>query len=91
MDINQIASLANLQLSPAQQQLFASQLDDTLKNISIINELDTRNILPTSQVTGLENVTRPDMVDTGRILSQKEALAQAHRVHQGFIVAPSLK
>jgi len=90
MDIKQIASLANLQLSPEQEQLFSSQLTDTLKNISIINELDTQNVIPTSQVTGLENITRPDVIDRTRVLNQEQAISQARRSHRGYIVVPSV-
>ena len=68
MDVKHIAKLANLPIKPDQESKLQQQFDATLKTISIINELDTSNIEPISQVTGQTNVTRPDIIDKSRIL-----------------------
>ena len=68
MDISAVAKLANLSLSTEELKLFSSQLPDTLEHITVINELNTSQVEPTSQVTGLTNVTRPDEIDQNRIL-----------------------
>lgn len=68
MDVKKVALLANLPLTPQEEQKFAEQFVDTLKVIDQINELDTAGIDPTSQVTGLVNVMRKDVIDNTRIL-----------------------
>ena len=68
MDVKHVAKLANLPLKPGEEDKFAKQFADTLKTVDVINELDTSKVEPTSQVTGLTNVTREDKIDKNRII-----------------------
>ncbi len=68
MDVKHVAKLANLQLKPGEEEKFKKQFEETLKTIDVINELDTSDVDPTSQVTGLSNVTREDRIDKSRII-----------------------
>ena len=61
-DVHHIAKLARLGLDEAQVKKFAQQLDTIFSYINVLNEVDTSQTEATSQVTGLENVTRPDEV-----------------------------
>lgn len=90
MDIKHVAALANLTLTSSQAKKLPPQFTQTLDTLAIINELDTQNVEPTSQVTGLINITRPDKIDPSRILSQASALSQAPRTHAGYFVVPSV-
>ena len=74
-EVEHIGRLANLKLTAAEIKKFASQLSETLDYINILDELKTKSVEPTSQVTGLENVIREDK--TAPCLSQKEALSGA--------------
>jgi len=86
MDVRKIAQLANLTLDEGEEKLFAKQFEDTFLVVDQLKEIDTKDIVLTSQVTKLENVTRPDQVDSERILSQAEALANAKNTYKGFFV-----
>jgi aspartyl/glutamyl-tRNA(Asn/Gln) amidotransferase C subunit len=77
-DVIKIAQLAKLDVTGVEEKL-ASMFTDTLKNIEILNELDTLNVKETYQVTGLENVFQKDE-ENRATLSQKAALADAHEV-----------
>ena len=68
MDVKHVAKLANLTLKPGEEEKFKEQFEETLKTIDVINELDTSGVEPTSQVTGLTNVTREDEIDGSRIV-----------------------
>lgn len=81
-DISHIAKLANLHLTDEEKKKFESQLGETIRYIEGLNEVDTEGIEPTSQVTGLENVTREDVVRPS--LTQEEALSNAKSTHNGF-------
>ena len=85
-DVAKIGVLANLPVSKDEKNLFADQFSMTIDVIGELNEIDTNGIAPTSQVNHLENVTRPDEIDSDRILTQAEALSGAKNVHQGFFV-----
>lgn len=60
--IRHIAKLARLQISDEEVTKFAKELSSILDYIGILNELDTENVEPTAQVTGLSNVFREDEV-----------------------------
>ncbi len=81
-DISHVAKLANLPLSEEEKKKFDAQLEETIRYIESLSEVDTEGIEPTSQVTGLENVTREDIVKPS--LSQEDALKNAKSTHNGF-------
>ncbi|PJE67718.1 Asp-tRNA(Asn)/Glu-tRNA(Gln) amidotransferase GatCAB subunit C [Candidatus Shapirobacteria bacterium CG10_big_fil_rev_8_21_14_0_10_40_9] len=72
-EVIHVAKLAGLVLNPQEVKKFQKQLSEVLKYIEILNEIETKGVEPTSQVTGLENVFREDKV--GPSLSQKEVLS----------------
>ena|SRR3990167_3554243 len=82
IDIDQVAKLANLTLSPAEKKIFEKQLSEVLEYINKLNEVDTKEVEPIGQITGLENVTREDTAAPS--LSQDDALKNAPRTHNGF-------
>lgn len=59
-DIGHIAKLARLDLSDKEKQKYSKELSEILDYMEKLNEVDTKNIEPTSQVTGLTNVFRKD-------------------------------
>lgn len=85
-DVEKVAKLASLTLSDTELKKFPEQFNKTIEVIDQLNEIDTSNIKPTSQVIDLKNVTREDMVDEARILSQTEALSMAKKTHNGYFV-----
>lgn len=60
--VQHIAKLARLALTDAEVDKFTKQLTDILGYVAQLNEVDTEGVLPTSQVTGLKNVMREDVV-----------------------------
>ncbi|TSC87315.1 MAG: aspartyl-tRNA(Asn)/glutamyl-tRNA (Gln) amidotransferase subunit C [Microgenomates group bacterium Gr01-1014_16] len=83
MDVAHVAKLANLPLKPGEVEKFQKQFEETLKTIAVINELDTKGVEPTSQVTGLVNVVRQDEVDPSRILPPP-------MTNNGYFAVPSI-
>lgn len=82
MNIKHVAKLANLTLTPEEEIKFEKQLSDILTYVEKLNEVNVEGIEPTSQVTGLENVTRPD--ETIPSLTQDEALSETKSQHNGM-------
>lgn len=90
MDITHVAKLANLPIDEKQHKLLASQLTAILAFVSKLQEVPTKNVEPTAQVTGLVNVYREDVVDESRVLTQTQALSNAKKTHNGYFVVPSV-
>lgn len=61
-DVRHIAKLARLQVTDADVEKLTTELGAILDYIAMLNELETENVEPTAQVTGLTNVLREDAV-----------------------------
>ena len=81
-EVKRIALLARLGITDDEVEKMRGQLSDILENFEVLQEVDTTEVLPTSQVTGLENVTKDDEVLPS--LSQEDVLANAPRKQDGF-------
>ncbi|KKP70223.1 asparaginyl/glutamyl-tRNA amidotransferase subunit C [candidate division CPR3 bacterium GWF2_35_18] len=81
-EVKHIADLAWIGLSDEEIIRFESQLSSILEYVDHLNELDTKNIKPTFQVTGLKNVWQEDFVKPS--LTQSEALQNAPMQKDGY-------
>ncbi len=88
-DVLHIAKLAKLKLSDEEVKKFGSQLSGVLEYFEQLSEVDTDNVEPTSQVTGLENVTREDEVELCNI---EDALLECapHKIQNHSIKIPKI-
>lgn len=87
-DIEHVAALAKLKLTSEETSKFVNQLSEVLNFIGQLSEVDTENVLPTSQTTGLTNVKRIDEVKPG--LTRDEALSGTDKTHNGYFVVPGI-
>jgi len=78
-EIKHIAELSRLELSEEEMTKFGGQLDSILKYISQLNEVDTKNIEPTAQVSGLSDIWRADDVYIWNQEEVEAALNQGER------------
>jgi aspartyl-tRNA(Asn)/glutamyl-tRNA(Gln) amidotransferase subunit C len=60
-DVLKLARLARLDLSDEEIDSFRAELDEILHYVEQLDNVDISGLEPTSQVTGLVNVTRPDV------------------------------
>ena len=82
IDVLHISKLANLPLGKDEIKKYEEQLSSILAYIEKLKKVKTDNIPETSQVTGLENVTKDDA--TTPSLSQVGALANTKNQINGF-------
>lgn len=85
-----IAQLAHLELTEAETTQLGSAFAQTIDVIAKMAELDTSQVKPTHQVTGLTNVWRADEAQPNSSFTQAEALANAPLSHQGFFMVPQI-
>lgn len=85
-DIDHIAKLANIPLTPEQSAELTEQVGVTVTYVSQLQSVSTEDVVETSQITGLENVLREDEIDTSRGFTQEDALSMAKRTHNGYFV-----
>ena len=70
-----VAALANLELDPAEVDLFARQLGDILAYADEVQQVDTTGVAPTASIVMRHPSDRPDEVRA--MLDRDEALANA--------------
>ena len=84
-DVEKVAKLARLEVSPAEKEAFANQLSQILTYVETLKQYDTKGIEPTATVLGQVNVFRDDVVRPS--LPVEKALANApDREADGFSV-----
>lgn len=83
--VEHISKLAKLDLSDEEIVRFQKQLSSILKYVELLNEVDTENVEPTAQTTGLKNVVREDKPSEEQCLTQEEVLSNAPQRQDGFI------
>ncbi len=88
IDVKKVAKLANLTIKPQDEPKFEKQLNEILGYVDKLAEVDTKGVEITSQVTGLENVTRED--NSSESLSQEEALSGAKKTKNGSLEVPAI-
>lgn len=88
INVSHVTKLASLSLKKEEIEKFQKQLSAILDYIKKLNEVETKNVEPTSQVTGLENVTREDHLNPS--LSQEEVLQNTKSKHNGFFKVPAI-
>lgn len=82
-EVKKIAKLANLDLTEDDLVKMTSQLSNVIDyNIEQLNKVNTENIEPLLNVSGLSNSTRVDSVETG--LEQEQVLKNSLETHNGF-------
>lgn len=87
-EVEHIATLARLSLTEAEKEKYAGQLSGILDYMDKLGTVDTSAIEPTSQVTGLTNITREDSAENSGIADELVACAPVSR--DGFVSIPKI-
>lgn len=84
--VREIASLARLDLSQEETEMFVSQFRDILEYVSILNEVDTEDVPPAYLSSANRTVTREDQVEES--VPTQEFLANAPQSRDGYVLIP---
>lgn len=88
-EVRYIANLARLNLSEQEVAKYAKQLSSILEYVEILKEIDTENVKPIAQITGLKNVKRADLVEP-QGLSEELIKCTPQGVEQGQVRVKSV-
>ena len=84
--VKEIASLARLDLSQEETEMFVSQFKDILDYVSILNEVDTENVPPAYLSSANKTVIREDVIE--RSVATEEFLANTPESKDDYVVIP---
>lgn len=85
-EVLHLGKLANLPLSDEEISKYEKQLSETLSYVENLNELDTKDVKPTSQTANLQDVFFQDGEKNKRLLTTEEALKNAKKKKNGMCV-----
>ncbi len=88
LEVEHVAKLARLELSDQEKEMLTDQLSNILTYVEKLNELDTKNVAPTSHVLDITNIMRDDA--PGQSLPQDRALANAPEKAAGHYKVPRI-
>jgi aspartyl-tRNA(Asn)/glutamyl-tRNA(Gln) amidotransferase subunit C len=87
-EVEYVAQLARLELSPEDAERFTGQLDQILNYMEKLQEIDTSGIEPTSHAIPMVNAFREDEVRES--YDQDTALKNAPHREDGFFKVPKI-
>jgi aspartyl-tRNA(Asn)/glutamyl-tRNA(Gln) amidotransferase subunit C len=87
-DVQYVARLARIALTPAEEEKFGAQLSQVLGYIEKLNQLDVSGIEPTAHAVPMVNVVRLDEVRAS--LTNQEALRNAPAKANGLFMVPKI-
>lgn len=79
-EVKHLAKLSNLTLTDEELSKYIVQLEETIKYVKNLSELDTRNVEPTLQTTKLTDVYYEDGEENLRGLSKKDGYFKVKRI-----------
>jgi aspartyl-tRNA(Asn)/glutamyl-tRNA(Gln) amidotransferase subunit C len=88
LNIDHVAHLARLALTPVEKAEFARQLGDVLHHIEQLSKIDVSNVEPTAHAFPVSNVWAEDIAQPG--LSVEAALKNAPAQRQNMFVVPKV-
>tara|TARA_B100000700_G_C14481149_1_gene595216 strand:+ start:243 stop:530 length:288 start_codon:yes stop_codon:yes gene_type:complete len=87
-DVRKVAHLARLELPEDQIESYTEQLEDILSYVDQLQEIDTKNVPPTSRAVEVVNAMREDLVEVNT--SREDILNQAPQREGDFFRVPKI-
>lgn len=88
LNIDHVAKLARLALTPEEKSKFAQQLGDVLVHIEQLSKVDVSGVEPTAHAFDVHNVWAEDIAQPG--LSVEQALKNAPAQRDNMIAVPKV-
>lgn len=87
-EIKKIAELSRISLTAEEEERYAVTISAVLDYMKILNEIDTSEVESTSQVTGLEDVLREDIIKESK--NRDKLLKQMPQLENEELVVPGV-
>ena len=86
--VEQIATLVRLGISKEEAKKFSRQFSSIIDYFNMLNEVDTTDVPPASDIANAENVLREDVVKPS--MSREEFLKNAPQSERGYVKVPTV-
>jgi len=89
-DIDYLARLARIELSPTEKEKFDAELQKILDFVAQLNEVDTEEVEPLAHVVNITNIKRADVAQETPDESRENLIQAAPQQESGFIKIKSV-
>lgn len=86
--VKHVANLVRLGISEEEAQTFSGQFSSIIDYFNMLNEVDTENVIPASDIANAENVLREDEVKPS--MNREEFLKNAPQSERGYVKVPTV-
>lgn len=86
--VKHVAFLVRLGISEEEARTFSGQFSSIIDYFNMLNEVDTDNVPPASDIANAENVLREDEVKPS--MSRDEFLKNAPKSERGYVKVPTV-
>ena len=86
--VQHVAYLVRLGISEEEAKKFSGQFSSIIDYFNMLNEVDTENVPPASDIANAENVLREDVVKPS--MSREEFLKNAPKSERGYVKVPTV-
>jgi aspartyl-tRNA(Asn)/glutamyl-tRNA(Gln) amidotransferase subunit C len=87
-DVDHVAKLARLEITDAERELYAKQLNAILEHADGLKKADVAGVEPTAHILPIKNVWREDVVTPS--MSREDVLANAPDKSKGCFRVPKI-
>lgn len=89
-DVQRLARLSNVRIEASEEQELAERIESVLSYVEQLSELDTENIEPTYQVTGLKNIWVDDIINQSEVSREQLLELAGENNHQQQVKVPKV-
>jgi aspartyl-tRNA(Asn)/glutamyl-tRNA(Gln) amidotransferase subunit C len=86
--VKHVANLVRLGITEEEAQTFSGQFSSIIDYFTMLNEVDTENVPPASDIANAENVLREDVVKPS--MSHAEFIKNAPNSERGYVKVPTV-
>jgi len=86
--VKHVAFLVRLGISEEEAEKFSGQFSSIIDYFNMLNEVDTDNVPPASDIANAENVLRADEVKPS--MSHEEFIKNAPQSERGYVKVPTV-
>jgi aspartyl-tRNA(Asn)/glutamyl-tRNA(Gln) amidotransferase subunit C len=86
--VKHVATLARMGITEEEAQKFSGQFSAIIEYFNMLNEVDTENVTPASDIANAENILREDEVKPS--MNREEFLKNAPRSERGYVKVPTV-
>jgi aspartyl-tRNA(Asn)/glutamyl-tRNA(Gln) amidotransferase subunit C len=86
--IKHVATLVRLGISDEEAQKFSGQFSSIIDYFNMLNEVDTEDVIPASDIANAENVLREDVIKPS--MSREEFLKNVPQAEGSYVRVPTV-